>query len=671
MNYKRVLQGIWLVAAAYFIGRCRIFGMHTLAAGFFTAVCLADGSTALCYISIMLAIGFSSPVSMPGLAATCARYGIILLGIACITGLRNRLAVRHSEMTLPFLSGLLTFTIDLGAVLVMEEALSLTEAFAEGLLVFSSAVVYGYAVRVIKIDYARIASENEAAISVTALAASVMYGMPVHAWGGIIIAEAFGLFGILFAMYKFGFGLGMAWTVICSMIVSASTGETDFLTIWIVVTIAAFAMYCLMQGGRIAFALIYMAVYVGLGLAVYDTLLDEESLKAVISAVFVFLLLPSRMMIQVDTRVSGVEPVQVSSAWGKLVIDRINGLASAFKRIEYTLAGSGNTGIGLNDVGELIEDFTNQLEQEVPLKKTAEANIIEELTLKGVQVRSLALIKNRDERYEVYITSRVKRGRIMSAEAVKKIIEKETGLQLVLKDESRSIVGKNYDIICMKEKPAFRCLTAVRRMSRYAEEVCGDNFYIGDIREGYKLIMIADGMGNGSRASASSSSLIEALEELIAAGFNQEASIRLVNSYLSDKNRGEQFTTLDMLLLDLHTGYGKLYKQGAATTYIRRGEWMEMIKSTSLPVGVIDGAVCEHCAKKFYDKDMIVMVSDGILESIIFENKEDYMRELLHGIDSDDPQDVVDYIAQQIKAQSGNRLQDDATVIACKLVKSL
>ena len=78
-----------------------------------------------------------------------------------------------------------------------------------------------------------------------------------------------------------------------------------------------------------------------------------------------------------------------------------------------------------------------------------------------------------------------------------------------------------------------------------------------------------------------------------------------------------------MLILDMHTGYGRIYKQGAATTFVKRGQWIEVIKSTSLPMGVIDGAVCETCRKKFYKDDIIVMVSDGVLESIVFENKEE------------------------------------------------
>lgn len=663
MKVKGTLSGWWLIAAAFFIGRCQVLGIHPFAVGFFAAVCLAGKNIALCYISTMLGLGFlASPAEL-------GRYGLILLAVASIAGAENRLKYNGSNMLLSLLMGLTAAVLNFAAFFLLR-TLSVEEAVLEGVLVFSASVIYRYAIRIVEEDYMKLAVENEAAIAVIALAATVMYGMPVQAWGGLVVAEAFGIFSILFAMYKFGFGLGMAWTVICGAIISYTTGETDYLGTWMLVTLAAFALQCLFRGGRLFFAAVYIAVYIGFGVALYDTLLDVSSLKAAASAVFIFLLLPANMLLQVDARVRDGELAANSPEWGKLVIGRMNSLASAFKRIEYTLAGTGNTGIGFNDVGELIEDFTNQLEQEVPLRKTAEAKIIEALSVRGVQVKNLVLLKNKEERYEVYITSKVGRGRLVTADFVRKAVEKETGLKLVLKEESRNIVSRSYDIICLQEKPAFQCITAVRRMSRYAEEVSGDNFYIGNIMDGYKLIMIADGMGSGAGASADSSTLIEALEELIAAGFEQEVSIRLVNSYLSDKNRGERFATLDMLLLDLHTGYGKLYKQGAAATYIRRGEWLELIKSTSLPVGVIDGAVCEHCSKKFYDGDLIVMVSDGILESIIFENKEDYMRALLSDCGSDEPEEIVEYVSEQIKAQSGNRLRDDATIIVCRMVKT-
>jgi len=86
-------------------------------------------------------------------------------------------------------------------------------------------------------------------------------------------------------------------------------------------------------------------------------------------------------------------------------------------------------------------------------------------------------------------------------------------------------------------------------------------------------------------------------------------------------------------------------------------------------MGVIDGAVCESCKKKFYNNDIIVMVSDGVLESIVFENKEDYLKEILSNVDDAEPEEIAKDIVEEIRGGSGNRLKDDASVIVIKLKK--
>lgn len=664
MDLSKFLRGLWIVAAAFFIGRCQIFGINPLAVGFLVAACLAGENILIVYLGLMGGIILSLPV------ADALRYGIMMLGLAVIMNLKAFVGLKGKELALSALAGLFSVMINISVYLFLPEIVDIPEAVMESGIIFSSAMIYYYALKIIVGDYVKIATENEAAISVIVLAASVLYGMPNEIFGVLVLAESFALFSILFAIYKFGFGIGISWTAICSVIMSLGDNPTYF-TAWMLVTVIAFALLCMIHGGRMIFSIIYAFVYYSCGIFFYDMLISENGQKAILSALLIFMLTPSTYMIRIDDRIKNDELSSNSPEWGRLIVNRVNSLAAAFKRIEYTLASDVNTGIGFNDVGDIIENFTNQLDRAVPLRKTIETKIVEELAAKDIQVKNLVLVKNNEERYEVYITLRVRRGRLVPAETVKNIISNETGVPLSLKDESRRIVSRNYEVICMHEKPGFICKTAARRMSRYPEQISGDNFYIGDILDGQKLVMIADGMGNGEKASKDSNKLIDALEELLSAGFDREVSIRIVNSYLSDKNRGESFATLDMILMDLHTGYGRIYKQGAAATYIKRGEWLEMIKSTSLPVGIIEGAVCEKCTKKFYNNDIIIMVSDGVLESILFENKDDYMKELLLGTEADEPDDIADEIVGQIKALSGNRLKDDATVIVCKLVKSL
>ena len=65
------------------------------------------------------------------------------------------------------------------------------------------------------------------------------------------------------------------------------------------------------------------------------------------------------------------------------------------------------------------------------------------------------------------------------------------------------------------------------------------------------------------------------------------------------------------------------------------------------------------------------MVSDGVLDSILFENKDDYMNTLLSELGDEVPESVVDTMVREIRSVCGRRLKDDATIVVCKVVKNL
>ncbi len=663
MDWSKLLKGIWIGLVALLIGRCVFFGMNPLVVGFMVAICVAGDNGFATYVGGIIGLATSLPILQ------VFRYGIIMLVVVAMFNIKYILDARGRELYIGALAGGISTLVTVSVGFFIDTQMEIALAILEGMLVFSSSLIYLYAIKTVKYDYGKVVTENQSSVSCIILAATILYGIPGELPGGIVPAETVGIFSILFAMYKFGFGIGMSWAVVASAIVAGLNENEAYFTTWIIVSVAAFAVFSLINGGRFIFATVYSGIYVISGLYFFPFLLSVQGIKALAGAVLVFALAPKKLMLKVDDSIKGGELGENSPEWSRLIINRINGLALAFKRIEYTLAGNVNAGIGFNDVGEIIEGFTNQLEHAVPMRKTIEAGIIEELAAKDIQVKNLVLIKNKEDRYEVYITSRVRRGRLVPATYIKNVVSKEMGMEMDLKDESRNIVSKNFEMICLQEKPSFACKTAVRCMSRYPGQISGDNFYIGNIDDGQKLIILADGMGNGEGAAGESNALIDAMEELLEAGFDRDTSIKIVNSYLADKNKGERFSTLDMMIMDMHTGYGRLYKQGAATTYVKRGEWIELIKSTSLPMGVIEGAVCESCKKKFYNNDIIVMVSDGVLESIIVENKEDYMRDLILNNFSTEPEDIANDIVEEIRSIGGNRLKDDATIIVVKLNK--
>ncbi|MGN0435696.1 MAG: SpoIIE family protein phosphatase [Wujia sp.] len=665
MSVTRFLNGIWIGLAGLFIGCTEMFGVCPLAVAFLASVCMYGKGVPAAYIGLMCGMAIKLPM------VEFARYGIVMLGIAMLLCGKAFDTTGRNVYLMAFFSGLVSFGVGISVYVFVPGNLKLSEVCIEAIIVMSVSIIFYKGIKTIAEDSMSIVTDNEAAIAVLVLGATILYGMPVDL-GDVALAEAFALYSIFCALYKFGFGIGISWTVVCGAILAYTAENTIYITAWVPMVVAAYGLLNTIHGKRITFVILFTTIYYLCGSLFFQELLDINGQKSVLSALFVFLLTPSSLLLQIDSRAKNGELAENSPEWSRLVIDKVNDLAQAFKRIDYTMAfSSGDTGVALSDVGEIIEEFTTKLDKPVQLRKTIESKIIEELSAYHIQLKNLVVVRNNDNRFEVYLTGRITRGRLVSAEPVKRILEDNIGVPFELLPESRNIIGRNYEVICMRQKPAFICRTAVRRLSRYDDQVSGDNFYIGDLQDGQKLIIIADGMGNGEKAARDSETLIEAMEELLSAGLDKDTSIKLVNSFLAEKNHGESFATLDMFIVDMHTGYGRIYKQGAAATYIKRGEWMELIKSTSLPMGVVEGAVCEKCSRKMYDGDIVVMMSDGMSESIIVENKEDYMRDLLMAIDYEEPEDIAEEVMDRVMALSGNRLRDDATIIVCKLVKSL
>ena len=95
-------------------------------------------------------------------------------------------------------------------------------------------------------------------------------------------------------------------------------------------------------------------------------------------------------------------------------------------------------------------------------------------------------------------------------------------------------------------------------------------------------------MGSGKRAYIESRMVIELMENCIDAGFDEKASIDLINSaYIAGGGTGNQ-VTLDMSVIACQSGYMQCMKLGAVSPFIRRDKWVEIIQSTTLPMGVLE-----------------------------------------------------------------------------------
>jgi stage II sporulation protein E len=205
-------------------------------------------------------------------------------------------------------------------------------------------------------------------------------------------------------------------------------------------------------------------------------------------------------------------------------------------------------------------------------------------------------------------------------------------------------------------------LTGVARAMK--ENVSGDNFSILKLETGEVMIALSDGMGTGKEAGEESEIVMSLLEQMIEAGFKAETAIKLINSSLVLKSEKQTFSTIDLSILNLFTGMCEFIKIGAAAAFIKRDNWVETISSTTLPIGMLGNVDYDTVTKKLYEGDIVIMVTDGVLDSIREENKEAYMERFIMDIKSSNPQEIANRILDGTLSQSDYIPKDDMTVIS-------
>ena len=202
-------------------------------------------------------------------------------------------------------------------------------------------------------------------------------------------------------------------------------------------------------------------------------------------------------------------------------------------------------------------------------------------------------------------------------------------------------------------------------VSGYAKErsVSGDSYICADLKGGDYMIALSDGMGKGESASRESALTITSLYNLMKAGFDVELALKTINSLLLFKSTEEIFSTVDLGLFSKLSGKIKFFKIGAAATFIKRGDKVETIKVSALPMGIVDSIRISNIEIQARRGDEIIIVSDGITEADRSDGQMEWIRETIANIRSRDPQTMSDLIINKAVERYGLKEKDDMTVI--------
>ena len=221
-----------------------------------------------------------------------------------------------------------------------------------------------------------------------------------------------------------------------------------------------------------------------------------------------------------------------------------------------------------------------------------------------------------------------------------------------------------------KPKQQYKLQIGTATTIKNNSEASGDSNIRTKLHDGKYMLAISDGMGSGTKAQKSSSTVINMLKRLLTTGFDKDVSIGLINSAVNMNSNEETYATIDISIVDLSNGNIEFVKNGACPTFIKTGKTVETVKAVSFPAGVFDKIDLVVYDKDLKENDIIVMCSDGILESNTeYKNKELWLKELLENMQTDDVQKISDIIMQESIDNGFGIAKDDMTVIVAKLEK--
>ena len=333
-----------------------------------------------------------------------------------------------------------------------------------------------------------------------------------------------------------------------------------------------------------------------------------------------------------------------------------------------------------NQIMEGKEALVYQLEETARYFREMEASMKREQYLSGAEKRELvAYLK----RYHVKAAGvetafRPGKGRELSltlrCDSVKKTMSLRLAERLLSEQlkfpvkafcPERGYLSEQDTTFSFREQPEYYCITGVARMVKEEQKVSGDSFSFFYEDEGELAMILSDGMGSGEAAEKESEAVLGLLEQMLSAGFKEETAIRLINSVLALRAEQNMFATLDISRINLYGGTCEFIKIGGAATYIKRGNWLECVEAKTLPIGMLKKVDYDFLVKKLYDGDYIIMMSDGVLDSVRPEERAEFLRQIVGDDPGQNPQVIAGRILNASLLLQNFEPRDDMTVLVC------
>ncbi len=345
------------------------------------------------------------------------------------------------------------------------------------------------------------------------------------------------------------------------------------------------------------------------------------------------------------------------------LISLINRLASEYKQYKNMLSDVNNVKILLADqmgaVSRLLLDIGDEIDTNVSFDIARENKIISRLLSHNIECKEVLLYTEKDENISAVL---ILNGKEMYNPIIEKVLSETLKIPMEITSISPIEDGDFYSLT-LRRKNKYDCVFGLASCNKSGNLESGDCHSIIRLGKDRFLLALCDGMGSGKGAHKMSATTLGLIENFYKVGFDNDVILQSVNKLLAINNQ-ENYSTLDVCLIDLNNEIADFIKVGSPFGLIKRDGDIELIEGGALPIGALDNISPATKKTTISTKDIVIMATDGITDAFVSQEN---MIEYVSRLASNNPQTLAESILNEALRLNDNTAKDDMTVLVARM----
>ena len=252
---------------------------------------------------------------------------------------------------------------------------------------------------------------------------------------------------------------------------------------------------------------------------------------------------------------------------------------------------------------------------------------------------------------------------VFSVVGLERILSKTLNRPMALCDKNNILEDKVY--LVFKYQAPYDAVFGVSKITKENSFASGDTYSVMKISEDKFLVALSDGMGSGENAEKISSTALSLIESFYKAGLSSNLILNTVNKLLS-LNQEENFTALDISVIDLKTCQADFIKYGSPYGFIIGDNGIKIVEGNSLPLGILNELKPAVCHTDLKEENTLLFLSDGVSDA--FGSSSEVI-EYLRSVPCLNPQSLADGILNKAVEKNNGSPNDDMTALAVRIYK--